>query len=220
MAGKKKLSHHLIIEKYSQYVLENEKQPKNVFSFMKEIGYKEADFYPFFNSFETIEAAIFVEFYQNTIQLLDKNEDYQNFDPKNKLLSFYFTFFEILTANRSLIMYLLKNQHNKLKLIKKLIPLKKKYAEYVESLAIQPMDLNFNNAEKIMQKSVQEISWSQLLFTLNYWMNDSSPSFEKTDVLIEKSITTGFEFLNSKPLENIIDLGKFLVKDILKPTTV
>ena len=50
------------------------------------------------------------------------------------------------------------------------------------------------------------------LFILHFWLNDTSKGFEKTDVLIEKLIHTSQELSNSKPMESLIDLGKFLWK--------
>ncbi len=215
MAAKKKITASVIVEKYMHHLLEHGEHPKSVYLFSKEIGIKESEFYQFYASFEAIESSIFVYFFDNAIEVLEQNEEYHTFEPKNKLLSFYYTFFEVLTANRSFVMHVLKDEHNKLKALKKLKPLKAVYKEYVDQLEIQPMEINFERAEEAMQRSVSEISWAQLLFTLKYWMNDTSKSFEKTDVLIEKSMNTGFELLNTKPLESIIDLGKFLFKDLV-----
>ena len=44
-------------------------------------------------------------------------------------------------------------------------------------------------------------------------MEDSSPSFEKTDVVIEKSVRAIFDVFETTPLESVIDFGKFLWKD-------
>ena len=44
-------------------------------------------------------------------------------------------------------------------------------------------------------------------------MEDGSPGFEKTDILIEKSITTGFALLDTATLKSVFDLGKFLFKE-------
>jgi hypothetical protein len=44
-------------------------------------------------------------------------------------------------------------------------------------------------------------------------MDDSSPGFEKTDIVIEKSINTIFDVFDNTPLKNILDLGKFLYKE-------
>jgi hypothetical protein len=44
-------------------------------------------------------------------------------------------------------------------------------------------------------------------------MKDSSPNFEKTDALIEKSVKASFEIIESFPLQSVVDLGKFLWKE-------
>ena len=52
--------------------------------------------------------------------------------------------------------------------------------------------------------------------TLKFWMDDTSPNFEKTDIFIEKSVDTSFELFEIKPLKKLIDLGKFLFNEKVK----
>ena len=70
--------------------------------------------------------------------------------------------------------------------------------------------------EKFLQVSepvFSEGAWIQFLFLLKFWIEDTSKSFEKTDVLIEKSVNTVVGLLDTKQLENLFDLGKFLWKE-------
>ena len=92
-----------IITNYMHFVLEHGKKPHNVFKFAKENEMSESEFYAHFPSFEELEKEIFCEFFKKTLGLLDENKEYQSFDAQNKLLSFYFTFFELLTKNRSYV---------------------------------------------------------------------------------------------------------------------
>ena len=48
---------------------------------------------------------------------------------------------------------------------------------------------------------------------LKFWLEDTSESFEKTDVFIEKSINTSFDLLDTKALKSMLDLGKFIFKE-------
>jgi hypothetical protein len=48
---------------------------------------------------------------------------------------------------------------------------------------------------------------------MKYWMEDNSSSFEKTDVVIEKSVRAIFDVFETTPLESILDFGKFLWKE-------
>ncbi|MGJ8744963.1 TetR/AcrR family transcriptional regulator [Polaribacter sp.] len=213
MARKKNINKDTLISWYMEFVLENDHQPKSVFSFAKENNFEEADFYKFFGSFDAIEEAIFSEFFNHTIKVLEKSDAYKNYDPRNKLLSFYFTFFEILTANRSYVVYALENAQKDLKKLKCLKSLRTTYTTYVESLNIERIDLKQETLEKIQNTTIKESSWIHLVITMKFWLDDVSPSFEKTDIFIEKSINARFDLMDIKPLQSIIDFGKFILKE-------
>jgi ubiquinone biosynthesis protein COQ9 len=55
-----------------------------------------------------------------------------------------------------------------------------------------------------------------LVSAIEFWKKDTSPSFEKTDIFIEKTIDTGFELMDNEPLRKVVDLGKFLFKEKFK----
>jgi hypothetical protein len=202
-----------IIEKYISYVLEHNEQPKNIYSFAKNAAISESDFYKHFGSFENLEQEIFASFFTNTHNLLSKNEEYNSFDAQNKLLSFYFTFFEVLTANRSYVIFVLSKHKNSLKNLSVLSNLRSHFFSFIQEIEIELPDFKQEKIEKLQQKSLQQVAWTQLLLTLKFWMDDTSPSFEKTDIFIEKSVTTAFELLNITPLKSLIDLGKFIYKE-------
>ncbi len=212
MATKKNISNNDIILWYMDYVLEKDQQPSSIYSFAKENNINESDFYVHFASFEALEKGIFTAFFDNTVSVLNASEEYQKFDARNKLLTFYFTFFENLTANRSYVTYALEKKKD-LKSLKVLAELRKCFINYVNSLPIETIEIKQEQLEKIQKKGLQESAWAQLLITLKFWLDDTSPSFEKTDIFIEKSINTGFDIKDTAPLKSIIDLGKFLFKE-------
>lgn len=213
MANKKNSTKDNIISWYMEFVLENNHQPKSVFSFAKENNFEEADFYKFYGSFEAIEEAIFSEFFHHAIKVLKKSDEFKNYDSRNKLLSFYFTFFEILTANRSYVVYALENAKKDMKKLKSLKSLKSDYTKFIEELNIERIELKQEILEKIQNTSLKESSWIHLVITMKFWMDDVSPSFEKTDIFIEKSINARFDLMDIKPLKSIIDFGKFILKE-------
>ena len=73
-----------------------------------------------------------------------------------------------------------------------------------------PKNSKFKNATEPIYS---EGSWVQFMFILKFWLEDNSKGFEKTDIIIEKSVNTVVDLLDTKPLDNIIDLGKFLWKE-------
>lgn len=213
MAKKKNLSETDIISFYMDYVLEHNENPKSVYAFAKANNFEEAVFYQFFGNFEAIEAHVFKAFFDNTLTVLHKSEDYLNFDARNKLLSFYFTFFENLTANRSYVVYALSQHKNQLKNLKVLSGLKKDFANYISTLDIETLDLQKEELEKIQTRALEESAWVQLLLTLKFWIEDTSAGFEKTDIFIEKSVNSSFDVLDIAPIKSVIDFGKFLFKE-------
>lgn len=213
MAPKKKIKEADIISLYMDYYLENGEPPKSVYHFAKVNNFEEKDFYQFFGSFEAIDNHVFKAFFDQTVKLLEKSEEYGSFDPRNKLLSFYFTYFELLTANRSFVLSILDKGDPSMKSLKVLKALRSAFTDYIAELEIETLDLKEEKLEKLKDKSLKESSWTQFLVTLKFWMEDSSAGFEKTDMFIEKSVNTGFDLLDVKPLKSIIDFGKFLFKE-------
>jgi hypothetical protein len=213
MAKQKSITKQDIITLYMDYILEHSEQPKSVYIFSKSNHFEEAKFYEFFASFEGIKMHIFKAFFDNTISALHKSEDYASFDARNKLLSFYFTFFENLTANRSYVVYALEQHKNVMKSLTLLSELKKSFTGYINDLDIETLDIKQEQIEKIQKRALQESAWLQLVLTIKFWLEDTSPSFEKTDIFIEKSVNASFDVLNIAPLKSVIDFGKFIFKE-------
>ncbi|GAA4300993.1 TetR family transcriptional regulator C-terminal domain-containing protein [Aestuariibaculum suncheonense] len=213
MAKKKSLSKTYILSHYMNYVLEHNERPKTIFSFCKTIDTEESKFYEFFGSFDGLEKDIFNQFLLNTISLLEKDTNFNSFESRNKLLSFYYTFFEILTANRSFVAFVLNGFKTDLKRLKVLSTLRQSFIEFIESLNIETIETKQKDVDKFQQKAITESAWLQLLITIEFWLKDSSAKFEKTDIFIEKSVNTSFDIINTTPIKSIIDLGKFLFKE-------
>ena len=102
--------------------------------------------------------------------------------------------------------------------LKKLSKLRKMFLDFINSLDIAKMSMQLENTslekiEKYKNKGVEELFWNNFLLTLKFWMDDTSSSFEKTDIFIEKSVETSFNLVDTKPLEKLLDFGKFIWKE-------
>ena len=214
MVTKKKIiSKEEIVSMYMNEVLEKGQKPKSVYHFAKENDFTETEFYTFFGTLEGLEKEIFRLFFVNTVDVLHKNSDYQEYDMKNKMLSFYFTFFEVLTANRSYVLQSLKLDRNPLKNLVQLTSLRESFKEYVSEILTDDYRLEQEKFQKFQEKGIRESAWLQLMMTIKFWMDDESAAFEKTDIFIEKSVNASFELMNVAPLNHLIDFGKFLFKE-------
>jgi hypothetical protein len=213
MAKKKNITKENVIGFYMDYFLEHNKKPNTVYQFAKLNNFEEAEFYKHFTNFETIDETIFEVFFEQTLQLLQKSDEYETYDAKTKLLSFYYTFFELLTANRSFVVAILNHEKNQLKNIKKLDLLRKHFKNFFQSLEIEKLDLQQEKLIEFQEKSMNEMAWIQFALLMKFWIDDTSSSFEKTDIFIEKSVNASFDLMDIKPLKSLFDLGKFMWKE-------
>lgn len=213
MSAKEKINEIQIVTKFIDTLLTNGKPPKSIYVFSKELAIEESEFYTYFSSFEHLEERIFTLFFENAMAVLEKNEDFGEYDSKNKILSLYFTYIEILTANRSYVLLAFKGATNSLQYGKKLKGLKKEFGNFTKTLVIDKIDIGQETIEKIQDKGIQEGFWLQFLMIIKYWIEDTSSSFEKTDLFIEKSVLASFDVIETKPAKSIMDLGKFLLKE-------
>jgi len=212
MAKKKNITQEKIIEWYMNAVLSAGK-PNSIFSFAQENNFEESDFYKHFSSFESLEKAIFGVFAKETIHLLHKTEAYKDYPSKDKLLSFYFTFFELLTANRSYVLLQFKEMKTDFSRLSVLKELRVEFIDFVNGLDLEKIDFKNEKVNKIQDKTVAEGYWMQLLMILKFWIDDESPNFEKTDLFIEKSVKASFDIQQIAPVKSVIDLAKFLWKE-------
>ena len=147
------------------------------------------------------------------MNLAQKSEGYEVLSAKDKMLTFFYTFFEILTANRSYVLFIIQEHRDMLKNLSQLKGLRSHVKKFASQLIEESNNEKQLNILKHPVKIFSEGAWLQTLLLLKFWKEDTSPSFEKTDVMIEKSVRAIFDVFETTPLESVLDLGKFLWKE-------
>ena len=202
-----------LITQYTEQVLEHEAYPKSVYKFCKTAKIEEKDFYGVFSSLDVVRECVWEVFFTNAMQVLEKDKDFKMGSRREKLLSFYFIFFEVLLLNRSYVLFALKREMNIMKDIVFLKKLRRHFKAFATDL------IEEGNADKQSRwsqhppKLFSEAAWAQLLFLMKFWIEDTSEQFEKTDAAIEKSVNTAFDVFDNTPLDTLLDFGKFLWKE-------
>jgi hypothetical protein len=212
-AAKQVNKSQVIIDSYKEYVLEHGKKPSSIFSFMKKLKMEESEFYDFFNSFEALDRDIWKGFLEETLHILHNDDAYASYSAREKVLSFYFTWIEVLKKNRSFVLLKTGKFDPKQPLPKFLDSFKHGFKNYINDV------INGGKAsEEIIDRPLiaqryDELLWWQTLFILQFWIKDDSQGFEKTDVAIEKFVNLVFDLLGKGPLDSILDFGKFLYQN-------
>lgn len=210
---KKEITRHDVITAYMDYTLEHEKTPKSIYKFAKDNKMTEADFYNFFGNFDGLRKEIWNTFFTMTMDVAHKNEEYAHFSNREKMLTFFYTFFELLTLNRSYVLFTLQENQHMMSKMEQLKGLRKHVKGFAKELI---QERNENKTNILLERSetiYSEGAWVQMLFLLKFWMDDDSAGFEKTDMAIEKSVNTIFDVFDNTPLDAVLDFGKFLWKE-------
>lgn len=198
---------------YINYVLINDEKPKSVYSFVKKLKISEVDFYGFFASFESIEKVIWVELTVETIDTLQQQEVWNQYSSREKILSFFYSYVEVLKKHRSFIIYTLKDSGSKLSTPKVLSGTKTIFENFAENIINEGLETGELADRKFFSKRYKDALWLQFAFILRFWISDDSAGFEKTDEAIEKGINVTFDLFQHSPIDNLLDYGKFLSRN-------
>ena len=198
---------------YINYVLTNDEKPKSVYSFVKKLKISEVDFYGFFASFESIEKVIWVELTVETIDTLQQQEVWNQYSSREKILSFFYSYVEVLKKHRSFIIYTLKDSGSKLSTPKVLSGTKTIFENFAENVINDGLETGELADRKFFSKRYKDALWLQFGFILRFWISDDSAGFEKTDEAIEKGINVTFDLFQHSPIDNLLDYGKFLSRN-------
>lgn len=198
---------------YLDYVLLNGEKPASVYSFVKKLKIAEADFYDFYPSFESIEKNLWVELTLETIQAIEAQEVWNQYSSREKILSFFYSYVEVLKKHRSFIIYSLKNHKNKFGTPEVLSGVRPIFENFAEGVINEGLESGELANRKFLSKRYKDAVWVQFGFIINFWTTDDSAGFEKTDEVIEKGVNVTFDLFERSPLDNLLEYGKFLSRN-------
>ncbi len=204
-----------IREAYITFVLLEGKKPKSVFAFCHENGIDESAFYEKYTSFEHIEEDVWRHLVEGTIDMLRNSEGFDGYTAREKILGFYFTFFQEALNKRSFIRYSCPTDMKGWRLPN--LPMKatkesfNDFAENVLALGVESGEIA--NRDKV-NNYYKDLMWMQFQFLIQFWIRDNSQGFEKTDAAIEKSVNVWFDLIERGALESAIDFGRFMLQQM------
>ncbi len=198
---------------YVDFVLTEGKKPSSVFSFAKKNKMAEEEFYQHFGSFDSIDSAIWADFFTETIMQIKTQEVWEQYNSREKALSFFYSFFELLKGKRSFVKYSVDNFRKSLRTPVQLKEGKKAFEEFSILIIQEGLESGELTDRKFLSDRYKDGLWAQVAFLLNFWIKDYSAGFEKTDEAIEKGVNLTFDFFQRTPIDNLLDYGKFLAQN-------
>lgn len=202
-----------IQDAYIDYVLTNNEPPKSVYIFAKNIGITEAEFYAFYSSFIGVEKAVWADLTIQTIAGIEAQEVWATYSAREKVLAFFYAYIELLKSRRSFVVYSLGKHGSRMQTPDVLSDVKNIFENFAEATIKEGLDKGELADRKFFSKRYKDALWVQFGIILNFWVNDNSTGFEKTDEAIERGINVTFDLFERSALDNLIDYGKFFARN-------
>ena len=207
------LSAERLAKAYRDHVLTEGKRPATVFKFCKDLGITENEFYEQFGSFDGLEKSIWQGYLKQTIKRLQSDKNFAGFSCREQILAFYYTLTDTLKEDRSFVLNQWKEWKNPAALPGFLRTFRKDFDQWIKSVLAQGKQSGEIATRPYLDDRYDHLFWLHLMFTIQFWSQDDSPGFEKTDVAIEKSVNLAFDLVGKGVLDNALDFGKFLYQN-------
>ncbi|MCU0447168.1 MAG: TetR family transcriptional regulator C-terminal domain-containing protein [Microscillaceae bacterium] len=198
-----------IRQNFIEYVLEKNEKPKSVYQLTKQMQMKEEEFYEHFSSLEALEQAIWLGFFEETKKRIESEDVYAGYSVREKVLAFYFTWLEVLKVCRSYVVFNYRHKSPFDLSPHFLKTFKKAFKDFTEELVLEGRESQEIADRRFITEVYPRVFWLQAMGIWRFWVKDTSPNFEKTDVFIEKAVNFGFDAMGSNMLDSSFDLFKF-----------
>lgn len=205
-----KVNKEQIQKLYIQYVLEHSEPPKSVYQFGQYIAIEERAFYTQYTALPAVERAIWHGFFKIVQEELQQDEVYATYSVREKLLAFYYTLLEILKEHRSFVSLTLpqdKKNYNTTVFQQ----FRSEFATFMQELLQEGIATQEVEERMFLTKRYIDALWYVTLFTIHYWVKDTSDNFENTDIFIEKSVNVAFDLMGRTFVDSAFDLFKFML---------
>ncbi|MEM7038338.1 MAG: TetR family transcriptional regulator C-terminal domain-containing protein, partial [Bacteroidota bacterium] len=164
----------------------------------------------YFSNTLAIDMALWKEYFKGTLGAIQNSPEYLEYSSREKLLAFYFTFFEVLRPDRDFLM-LYNNQlgiwnYNP----EFMLPLKRSFLKFVKAVIHEGIENHEVEERYVLGGEYADWHWPQFLYLLNHWLKDKTADFTSTDKAVEKSVNLGFDIMGRNVIDSAFDFVKFV----------
>ena len=191
------------------YLIRNGERPVTVFKFCEELEADESLFYKYYNSFRSVEKEVWLTFYKEVKQALDRDSEYSSYTTHEKHLSFLYTLIEVYKQNRSYVVLRYAEVDRRSLRPWFIDSFREEFAIWAKEILDEGFESNEIVSRPLISSKYYEALWFQLLYVTRVWTIDESEDFQVTDAAIEKSSALLFELMKSGPVDLLIDFLKF-----------
>jgi hypothetical protein len=161
-------------------------RPLSLAAFAREVQLPLADIRCIFPGLLQLDQAIFRWFWDETVRLIQADDNYTHYSVPERLLTFYYTLFALLTANQTYV---------QLSLTLPGLPRLTQFQQIFEQKLATVIGLGDATAtlSGLRTRLTTRVIWLQFLTLLAFWLQDRSEDHARSDALVETSVAALFE---------------------------
>lgn len=201
-----------IIKAFVEYVQHHGSAPNTLSEFCLVKHLESSKVRKHYRTISAIEKAAWAHWFEETFNVLNNSAEYKDYNARERLLSFYYTWLDTIKPARSYVQRApkLPGLFSALDLF--LGDVEKAFLQYTHALVKMASAGEEIVARPVITNYYNRAVWQQFLFIMNFWIKDKSEEQSKTDEAIERSVNLLFELAARNQMDAIIDFGKFLFK--------
>lgn len=190
-----------IIEVYRSMLISGEEEI-NSYTIAKKAEITEKEFFELFSTADDVGRKIWTNLGDSVIEALSGSELYNSYPPRQKILSYYFTFFEVALNERTFI----ERTWNNGKLTR---AYKDKFKIFIGDI-VQEGIANEDIKERLsLSNYYPEALWELHQKLVGFWLKDSSDKFVETEKAIEMFSRIPLELMGPNLLDSVFETVKF-----------
>jgi len=189
------------IEAYKAAIIGGEENV-NAFTLAQKIGATEQDFYQLFNSPEDLGRKIWAGIGEEVISRLNQSESFANYTSREKILTYFFTFFEVAATNRVFI----ETTASQLRLLR---TYKEQFKTFISDIIQEGIVADEIKERLSLSNYYPDMLWDLHYRLLRFWLQDTSEHFTETDKAIEIFSKVPLEFMGHNILDSVYETVKF-----------
>lgn len=194
---------------YVDAVLTSGRRPASVRAFMATQDQPERAFYAEYPSFGRLEQALMQGLFQEAVDTLRAAPEYATYGTREKLLALFYTWLEVMLAQRSLVVFVHRHQSLSLRSDGCLRRVAGDFRGWVRELLREGSSSGEVADRWFLPRWYDDVFWTQARLIFRFWLTDRSANFERTDVVVEKSVNFIMDLIQPNALDSGVDLLRF-----------
>jgi AcrR family transcriptional regulator len=174
----------------------------SAFSIAKKVGITEKEFYQHFTSADDIARKIWYNIGDSVIQALNGSELYNSYPARQKVLSYFFTFFDTALNERSFI----DRTHKNSAVVQSY---REQFNSFVGDIVQEGIATDDIKERLSLSNYYPKLLWELHQRLLQFWLEDTSENFVQTEKAVEIYSRIPLELMGSNIFDSMFETMKF-----------